>query len=172
MICLFLESLQRRAREVKPYRDILDIQEKLEISIQLTDSGEEGVIELGEEIKIKRDGVKPDARLTLTSDVYEKIQSGEADFGALIGRSRMSDVRPINIEIFNKKKIHATNEAIKFLLTIFFVPGKMKIRILDEKLAGEAHGAHPIPLVYWKGLRYAWYYIGSGELLNIDWSDI
>ena len=47
-----------------------------------------------------------------------------------------------------------------------YYPLKNKsIRLLLD-LAGEAHGARPIPLVYWKGLRYAWYHVPAGSILN------
>ncbi|MBS7637924.1 cupin domain-containing protein [Candidatus Bathyarchaeota archaeon] len=35
-----------------------------------------------------------------------------------------------------------------------------------EEPAGEAHGAHPIPLVYWNGLRSSWYLVKAGETLK------
>ena len=51
-------------------------------------------------------------------------------------------------------------------MTLFFTPGKLKAKKLKKQMAGEAHGAHPIPIAYWNGVRYAWYFIKEGETLN------
>jgi quercetin dioxygenase-like cupin family protein len=34
------------------------------------------------------------------------------------------------------------------------------------ELTGSAHGAKPIPLVYWDDLRSAWYHVSKGTTLN------
>ena len=57
-------------------------------------------------------------------------------------------------------------EVIKAGMTFFFTPGRVKVREPRPELAGEAHGAHPIPLVYWDDLRTAWYVVRKGEVMN------
>jgi hypothetical protein len=57
-------------------------------------------------------------------------------------------------------------ETMKALMTVFCTPGRVKVRAIRKELAGDAHGAHPIPLVYWQGIRAAWYHVGPRETLN------
>ena len=102
----------------------------------------------------------------MSSETLNKILEGDSDFGALIGRSKLSDSRPINIEIKKQEKKPDAIKVLYSLMTLFFTPGKLKAKKLDKQLTGEAHGAHPIPLVYWDGVRYAWYHIKEGETLN------
>jgi mannose-6-phosphate isomerase-like protein (cupin superfamily) len=104
----------------------------------------------------------------MQSTIFEKIMEGEADFGALIGRSRLSDLRPINFEINIPERFSEAFETVKALMNGFFIPGKIKVRKLSKEYAGSAHGAKPIPITYWDGLRYAWYHVPAGEVLNRD----
>ncbi|MCS7384915.1 MAG: cupin domain-containing protein, partial [archaeon GB-1867-097] len=76
------------------------------------------------------------------------------------------EVRPIEFEIYNKERLKEIWETVRALLTYFFIPGRIKVRNLRPELAGYAHGAHPIPILYWNGLRFAWYIVKAGEILN------
>lgn len=78
----------------------------------------------------------------------------------------MDEERPIEFEIYKKEHMKEIWEVGKGLLTYFFVPGKIKIKRLKPELAGCAHGAHPIPLTYWDGLRSSWILVKKGEVLN------
>ena len=92
----------------------------------------------------------------------------EADAFALAGRSHIKEKRPIDFELLDQKRFPEIMETIKGLATFFLNPGKIKTKQLQLNLAGEAHGARPIPIVYWKGLRYAWYHIPADSILNED----
>jgi len=90
----------------------------------------------------------------------------KADAFALAARARMDEKRPVEFEIFKKEHTKEISEVGKALLTYFFAPGRIKIKQLKPELAGQAHGAHPIPLVYWNGLRSSWMLVKKGEILN------
>ena len=102
----------------------------------------------------------------MESTVFRRLLAGEADFGALIGRSKASEVRPINLEFPDPSKMLEAWRKAKPLMNFFFSPGLVKSKTLSPEFAGEAHGAHPIPLVYWDGLRSSWYHVPRGTVLN------
>ena len=92
----------------------------------------------------------------------------DADAFALAGRSHIKESRPIDFEFIDQDRAAEIMETIKGLATFFLNPGRIKTKQLRLDLAGQAHGARPIPLVYWKGLRYAWYHIPAENILNED----
>jgi mannose-6-phosphate isomerase-like protein (cupin superfamily) len=162
-----LEGLRKLTGDAIHYMDLMTLEdEEIRIEFSLIDSKETATLVIGQGIETLEGSVDPDVRLTMEKKIYEDIIAGEADFGALIGRSRMSEARPINGEFLKPDKASAAMEVIKTMLTLFFTPGRVKVKRLRKELAGEAHGAHPIPLVYHDDLRYAWYFIKKGEVLN------
>lgn len=161
-----LKGLQSLIHESKKYSKQLTNINPTKIEITLTDTSETATLSIGEKIIAMEEQDEADLRLTMESPTFIQILKGEADFGALIGRSKMSDVRPINFEFLNPKKVSEVTHSLYDLMTVFFTPGKVKVKTLSEKYAGSAHGAHPIPLVYWNGVRHAWYIIKKGEILN------
>ena len=162
-----IEGLMRLAGEAEPYLGLLRVGEgEVRIAIALTDSGEEATVILGDEISVSKRVDEPDLRLTMERHAFEEILRGDADFGALIGRSKMSDIRPINFEFLDPDRVAVASEALKAMRTFFFTPGRVKAKDLRADKTGEAHGAHPIPLVYWDGVRCAWYAVREGEVLN------
>jgi mannose-6-phosphate isomerase-like protein (cupin superfamily) len=161
------DGLARLIEDAESYIDTIKIEDdKINVEIQLTDSGESATLLVSDNITLVEGSQNPDMRITMEAAIFNKILAGEADFGALIGRSKMSDIRPINGEFINPKKSYQLMEILYTFMTVFFTPGKVKIKQLRAELAGDAHGAHPIPLVYWDGVRYAWYSINKGEILN------
>lgn len=134
--------------------------------IELEDTGEVATLTLGEKTDVVEGSVSPDFKMSMKSQTLERILKGQADAFALAGRARQDEVRPIEFEVYDKERNKEVWETIKALLTYFFTPGRIKVKTLGPKLAGEAHGAHPIPLVYWNGLRYSWFQVRSGEILN------
>lgn len=160
-----VEGLRRLLEEAELYLELLKREDEVRIAVALTDSGEAATLVVGDRIRVVEGLEEPDLRLTMEKRVFEEILRGDADFGALIGRSKMSDVRPINFEFLNPNRLAAASEALP-MMAFFFTPGKVKVKELRAELAGEAHGAHPIPLVYWDGLRSAWYMVRKGEVLN------
>ena len=163
---VLMAGLKRLVEDAELYEDQLRPEEEISVAVTLTDTGEEATIIVGDSLSVSEGAENPDLRLTMASQTFQKIIDGEADFGALIGRSRVSDVRPINFQLLNPEKAGTTVEAMKALMTYFFIPGRAKVKRLRRSLAGEAHGARPIPLVYHEGVRFAWYSIGKGEVLN------
>jgi mannose-6-phosphate isomerase-like protein (cupin superfamily) len=138
----------------------------MRIGVELTDTHETATLTLGDTLTVRAGLADPDFKVTLTSTIFDRILKREADAFALAGRARLDEVRPINFEFYRAERFQEAMEAIKTLGTLFFTPGKIKVKRLRPDLAGEAHGAHPIPLVYWKGVRFAWYRVKAGETLN------
>lgn len=134
--------------------------------VELVDTGEAVTLKLGEESEVVEGSVNPDFKISMNNQTLEKILKGQADAFALAGRARSDEVRPIEFEVYNKNRNEEIWETIKSLLIYLFTPGKIKIKTLCPELAGEAHGAHPIPLVYWNGLRHSWFVVRAGEILN------
>ena len=161
-----VEGLGRLLRDSELYRDQLTREEPVRIGLRLTDTGEEATLGFGEGLTLEPGLKAPAVTLTMDSGVFRGIMDGSRDFGAMIGRSRMSDVRPINYQLNDPGRLGDALETVKALMTVFFTPGRVKVRPLRRELAGDAHGAHPIPLVYWLGLRTAWYHVDRGETLN------
>jgi mannose-6-phosphate isomerase-like protein (cupin superfamily) len=149
------------------YADLLHIfPESINVGIELTDTNETATLFLGEKKSVDN-GLKDIAfKITMTRDILDKIMKREADAFALAGRSHIKESRPIDFELFDKNRAGEIMETIKGLATFYLNPGRIKTKQLRLDLAGEAHGARPIPLVYWKGLRYAWYHVPAGKILN------
>ena len=164
---MLLEGLKRLINDSELYTDQLKTENPINIGFRLLDTNEEAALIVHDKVTVAEDVSNSIVILTMQSTTFNKILDGEADFAALIGRSRMSDIRPINYEIKNPERFNEAFETMKALMNVFFIHGKVKIRKLSKELAGSAHGAHPIPIVYRKGLRYAWYHIAGGEVLNV-----
>jgi mannose-6-phosphate isomerase-like protein (cupin superfamily) len=161
-----LDGLRSLCEDAELYKQVMLREDEVQVEVRLTDTDDSATLIIGQDLSLLKGSSEPDLRLTMTSNIFNQVMSGEADFGALIGRSKMSDIRPINGEFLNPDKLSQCMEVLSTFMTIFFTPGKKKTRRLSESLAGEAHGAHPIPIVYWDGVRYAWYLVKKGEVLN------
>lgn len=166
MMTSLVEGLHRLVREADLYLDLLSIEEgEVRIAVVLIDSKETATIILDDGLRVVEGEEEPDLRLSMEKHIFEAILRCRADFGALIGRSKMSDVRAINFQLLNPNRVAAASEALK-MMGFLFTPGRVKVKELRMELAGEAHGAHPIPLVYWDGVRFAWIVVKGGEVLN------
>jgi mannose-6-phosphate isomerase-like protein (cupin superfamily) len=160
-------GLKRFVDESRLYYSMIKPEEgESRVGVRLTDTGEASTVVLGEEITVKGGLDKPHVVITMESDVFRRLLAGDADFGAMIGRSKASDVRPINLEFPDPSRASEAWEKVKPLMNFFFSPGLVKSKTLSPGYAGEAHGAHPIPLVYWDGLRSSWYHVPRGKTLN------
>ena len=165
---MLLQGLKRLIKESELYQDQYKTKKPIQIGFKLTDTGEEASLTFHNKINIEANSSNTIGILTMQSTTFQQIIEGKLDFGALIGRSRMSDVRPINFEIKNSERFPEALEIVKSLMNGFFIPGRIKVRKLSKEYAGDAHGAKPIPIAYWGGMRYAWYHIPAGEVLNRD----
>lgn len=167
-----MSILQRFKDDSNLYADLIfDSEEPMNIVVELTDTGETATLVLEREVGVSRieSGEKEaDLKVTMASQILRNIAEGKADAFALAGRSKMSENRPIDFEFLNPARSEEAMEAIKGLGTYFFVPGLLKTKELKLERAGQAHGARPIPLVYWQGIRTAWYHIDGGTTLNED----
>jgi mannose-6-phosphate isomerase-like protein (cupin superfamily) len=162
-----IDTLNRFIEDANLYKDLIEpCSERLNVGIKLTDTDETATLVIGEEIEVVTGLKNPIVNITMSSSVLEKIVAHEADAFALAGRSRMDEVRPINFEFVQPERSAEAMELIKALGTFFLIPGRIKTKNLRLEFAGEAHGARPIPLVYWKGLRSAWYHVNAGSILN------
>jgi len=162
-----LDKLEQMLEDAELYSDLLYIfPGAIHVGIELTDTNESATLILGEEKNVIEGLREPAFKITMTSEILEKILNREADAFALGGRSHIKEKRPIDFEFIDSNRVKESMEAIKGLATFFFNPGRIKTKELRLDLAGDAHGAKPIPIVYWKGLRYAWYHIPAGSILN------
>lgn len=161
-----INGLKQLIRDVSDYVEQISTGEPVSVEVNLKDENEAATLQIKETITVQEGSHSPDAKILMNKTVFDKILNGEADFGALIGRSKYSEKRPIDFEIINTTKTNQIISTLYNLMTIFFTPGKPKIKNLTRSLAGDAHGAHPIPLVYGDGIRSGWYTIDKGETLN------
>jgi mannose-6-phosphate isomerase-like protein (cupin superfamily) len=163
----FVGSVRKLLEEASDYVDLLKAGiNEMRASIELVDTGEAATLILGDEACVVEGFASPDFKMSMSSQTFRNVVQGKADAFALAGRSRADEARPIEFEIYNKERSKEVWETIKALLTYLFTPGKIKIKSLRPDLAGQAHGAHPIPLVYWNGVRYSWLLVKTGETLN------
>jgi mannose-6-phosphate isomerase-like protein (cupin superfamily)/putative sterol carrier protein len=161
----FLDAVNELLEDAFFYTELIrgDAKE-IRACIELSDTGESVTIILGDEAKVLGGVVNPDFKITMTSQIFKDSLRGKADPFALSARARAGQVRPVEFEFYRRNE--ETIEAFKAFLTYFFIPKKIKVKGLSLELAGQAHGAHPIPLVYWNGLRSGWFLVKAGETLN------
>jgi mannose-6-phosphate isomerase-like protein (cupin superfamily) len=161
----FLDAVNQLLEDALLYIELIrGDAEEIRACIELSDTGESVTIILGDEAKVLGGVVNPDFKITMTSQIFKDSLRGKADPFALTARARPGQVRPVESEFYRRNE--ETIEAFKALLTYFFIPKKIKVKSLSLELAGQAHGAHPIPLVYWNGLRSGWFLVKAGETLN------
>lgn len=162
-----LEALENLLADSKMYEDLVYISAgSMNVGFELTDTGETATLVLGKEPRIVEGLRDTSFTITMTQSILERVMRGEADAFALAGRSHIREKRPIDFQDIDQSRMGEIMETIKGLGTFFLNPGRVKTRSLRLDLAGEAHGAHPIPIVYWKGLRLAWYHVPVGSVLN------
>jgi mannose-6-phosphate isomerase-like protein (cupin superfamily) len=162
-----IEELRHLIGEAEPYQALLRVPREARIGLQLIDSGEEATLIFGEDrLEVVEGLEEPDMLLRLECPLLQRILDGEADFGALLARSVSTEESPMGLEVLNPENPSAL-EALRASL-ILFTPGRVKVKRLASELAGEAHGGRPIPLLYWDGVRVAWYLVRGGETLNPD----
>ncbi len=162
-----IDVLKQLMDDSELYEDLLYIfPGSINVGFELTDTNEAATITFGENMSIVEGLSDPAVRITMTNETLVKIIERNADAFALAGRSHMSESRPINFDSIDQNRAPEVMEVIKSLATFFMNPGRIKTKQLSLDLAGYAHGARPIPIVYWKGLRFAWYHIPAGKILN------
>ncbi|RLG51256.1 MAG: hypothetical protein DRO00_07430 [Thermoproteota archaeon] len=132
--------------------------------IELADTGEAVTVVVGDVVEVVEGCVDPDFKIPMDSGVFKKIFKGETDVFALSVKARAGETRPVEFELYSEDE--CVLEACRAFFTYLFVPGRIKVKSLTSELAGRAHGAHPIPLIYWDGFRSAWYLVRAGEVLN------
>ena len=164
-----VDMIEKLVNDVALYVDLIKTNaHETRVTIELVDTRESATLVLDDKLEILEGSVKPDFKISMKKQVLKDILEGKADAFALTARGRADEKRPIEFEVYKKEREKELWETIKGLLTYFFVLGKVKIRHLTPEQAGYAHGAHPIPLVYWDGIRYSWLHVRSGEILNKD----
>lgn len=163
-----VDEMKRVIAEAELYMDLIVPEDEVRACFELVDTGEAATIVLKEEPEVVEGSIDPDVRLFMTRLVFDSILRGEADIFSLTARAKMTDVRPVNFEILTEENAAQIWEVGKVMLTYLFTPGRVKVKSLAPELAGEAHGAHPIPLVYWDGMRSSWIYLKKGDVLNVE----
>ena len=163
-----MKVLETLLEDAEFYMDLIKpTKGEMKICVELTDTGETATLILGDKSEVSEGCVEDaDGKVSMKNQVLTNILMQKADAFALAARARMDEKRPVEFEIFKKEHTKEISEVGKALLTYFFAPGRIKIKQLKPELAGQAHGAHPIPLVYWNGLRSSWTLVKKGEILN------
>lgn len=162
-----LQIMKKLLKDASLYLDLIVTNEhEIRVSVKLSDTGETATLIVGNKIEVADGSANPDGKLSMTSQVLDNIVERRADAFALAARGRSDEVRPIEFEVYSKERSKELWDTEAALLTYFFTPGRIKVRSLSPELAGSAHGAHPLPMVYWNGLRSGWYIVKAGETLN------
>lgn len=161
------QILRQLLKDASLYMDLISpATQETRVCVKLSDTLESATIVVANEMNVIDGPVNPDATIIMKSIVLRDIAEGKADAFALAGRGRADEKRSIEFEIHTRERAKELWEVGKALLTYFFTPGEIKIKDLSPERAGHAHGAHPIPLVYWNGIRYSWILVKAGETLN------
>jgi mannose-6-phosphate isomerase-like protein (cupin superfamily) len=167
LLMQLIDTLRLLVKDVELYQDLLRASDSpINASFVLTDSGQSATLVMDDELSVQEGLVSPTFKLLLTSDLLARAMRKEVDLFALGGRSSLSEKKPVDFEFVDKSRVKESMEYIYRLATYFLLPGRVKSRQLTVDLAGSAHGAKPIPLVYWNDLRTAWYHIPKGAVLN------
>lgn len=164
-----IKSLRNLMDDVELYSDLLyTYPDSISVGVEMTDTSETATIHLGKKSGIEEGFHDISFKIMMTSEILEKCMKGQVDVFALAGRGHIDQVRPVSFEFIDKNRVNESLETLYAMAMYFFNPGRIKSRTLSLDFAGEAHGARPIPLVYWQGVRYAWYYVAAGQILNED----
>ncbi|MBN2230316.1 MAG: hypothetical protein JW779_12075, partial [Candidatus Thorarchaeota archaeon] len=149
------------------YLDLLRVSDDpINAGFEMTDTGETATMIISESISIQSGLIEPAFKLILTEDLLRQALNKEVDLFSLAGRAHINDKRPVDFEFIDRKRMKESMETLYRLATFFTIPGPVKWKKLSLDYAGTAHGARPIPLVYWKDLRTSWYHIPRGSVLN------
>lgn len=162
-----LQIVRRLLKDSSLYVDLIKPEKgEIRVCVELSDMDEAATLVLRETVEALEGAVKPDIKISMNRQILEDIVEGRADAFALAGRGKADEKRAIEFKVYTKERSKEVWEAVRALLTYFFTPGKVKAKCLVPAMAGDAHGAHPIPLVYWDGMRYSWILVKRGETLN------
>lgn len=118
-----------------------------------------------------KDSIDTKASFTFKSTIahYNKIFRGEMTAFTSIGRSKMSDSTPLDINFNQTMSADLMNDFLFFVQRFFNKTAYDKV-ILDKEHSRIVHGAHAIPIFYRKnknlGVRSAWYQIEKGQQVN------
>ncbi len=91
--------MKRVIAEAELFMDLIVPEDELRFCFDLVDTGEAVTIVLKEEPEIVEGSIDPDVRLFTTRPVFDSILRGEADIFSLTARAKMTDVRPVNLDI-------------------------------------------------------------------------
>lgn len=147
-----VRGLRRFVEDMELYRDLVMPEDgEIRVAVGLTDTGEETSLILGETMDVVEGSDDADLRLTMESRVFDDVLRGKADFGALIGRSRMTDVRPINFQFLNPGRLFVLTDSLKAMIT-FFTPGKSKAKDLrgGSSPGGSRRSPDPPGILGWR----------------------
>lgn len=161
------QAVKKLLSDASLYMDLIVIKQgEIRVCVSLSDIDESATLILARQVDVLEGSVNPDVRIIMKRQTFEDIVEGRADAFALAGRGASEEKRPIEFEVLEEKRSKEIWETVKALLTYFFTPGRVKVKRLAPEMAGDAHGAHPIPIVYWDGVRSSWILVKKGEIVN------
>lgn len=117
------------------------------------------------------EGLNDEASFTFKSSMahYNKIYRGEMTAFTSIGREKMSDVTPLDMEFEPPVTSEQMNDFLFFVQRFFNTTPYDKVK-LGKDHSRIVHGGHAIPIFYRKnneiGVRSAWYQVNKGQQVN------
>jgi len=117
------------------------------------------------------EGLNDEAYFTFKASMahYNKIYRGEMTAFTSIGREKMSDATPLDMEFEPPVTADQMNDFMFFVQRFFNTTPYDKVK-LGKDHSRIVHGGHAIPIFYRKnneiGVRSAWYQINKGQQVN------
>ena len=94
-----VDEMKKVMDEAELYMDLIVPEDEVRACFELVDTGEAVTIVLKEKPEIVEGSIDPDAWLFTTRPVFDNILRGEADIFSLTARAKMTDIRPVNLDI-------------------------------------------------------------------------
>jgi len=93
-----IDGLRQLTDDALEYVEQITASELVSVEIVLIDVQETATLHINNKITLQEGSHNPDARILMTKTVFNNILAGKADFGALIGGSKYSEKRPIDLD--------------------------------------------------------------------------
>jgi len=150
------------------YMDMIraTVSSETRVCIELADTGESATVIFGKEVYAEDGCSSPDLKMSLDSSLLRDVLEGRADLYSLAARASRLERRPVETRFLNRDRLDELLELYDAVRMYLLLPDKVKLRQLEPRLAGEAHGGHPVSLVNWNGMRCSYILLYKGDVLN------
>jgi putative sterol carrier protein len=116
---ILVEGLRKLVEDYEYYSDHIQREAPINIKFHLTDTDEKASLTISKTLSVNQGSHTPDIKLAMKKETFNKIISGESDFGSMIGRSKMADKRPIDMEFINRDKTKQIMNTLYALMNLF-----------------------------------------------------